>query len=125
MTAFLPEGDTIYLSGSINEDTAVGFSAVHDANPKANLLVTLEANGPAGSAATMGFGRAVWEARFSTQLCKESVISGRAVDAFLGGTQRSMEEDVMIAVARGADIEAHKGFAKEMTGGDGYARFAD
>lgn len=88
-------------------------------------MVILEANGPAGSAAKMGFGRAVREANFSTHLCKESVISGRAVDAFLGGTQRTMEEGVVIAVARGADIEAHKVFAMEMTGGDGYARFAD
>ena len=125
MTAFLPGGATIYLSGSINEDTAAGFAAVRDANPKANRLVILEADGPAGSAATIGFGRAVREAGFSAHLRNDSVISGGAVDDFLGGTQHTMEEGAVIAVARGADIEAHKGFATEMTGGDGYARFAD
>ena len=98
---------------------------MRDANPKANRLVILEADGPTGSAATMGFGRAVREADFSTHLRNESMISGGAIDAFLGGTQRIMEEGVVIGVARGADTEAHKGFDTEMTGGDGYARFAD
>ena len=69
--------------------------------------------------------RAVHEAGFSTHLRNDSVISGGAIDAFLGGTQRIMEECVVIGVARGADTEAHKIFATEMTGGDGYARFAD
>ena len=36
-----------------------------------------------------------------------------------------MEAGVVIGVARGADTEAHKRFATEKTGGDGYARFAD
>ena len=69
--------------------------------------------------------RAVHEAGFSTHLRNDSVISGGAIDAFLGGTQRIMEECVVIGVAHGADTEAHKIFATEMTGGDGYARFAD
>ena len=98
---------------------------MRDANPKANRLVILESDGPAGSAATMGFGRAVREAGFSTHLRNDSVINGVTIDAFLGGTQRIMEEGVVIGVARGADTEAHKRFATEMNGGDGYARFAD
>ena len=53
------------------------------------------------------------------------MISGGAVDAFLGGTQRTMEECVVIAVARGADMRRTKDLPLEMTGGDGYARFAD
>ena len=59
---------------------------MRDANPKANRLVILELDGPAGSAATMGFGRAVREAGFSIHLRNDSVISGGAIDAFLGGT---------------------------------------
>lgn len=125
MTAFLPEGDTIYLSGSINEDTATGFAAVREANPKASRLVLLEADGPAGSVAAMDFGRAVREAGFSTHLRNDSVISGGAIDAFIGGTQRTMEDGAVIAVASGQDVEAHKSFATEMIGGDGYARFAE
>ncbi|MGB7316884.1 MAG: hypothetical protein WBC85_02865 [Planktotalea sp.] len=125
MTAFLPEGDTIYLSGSINEDTATGFAAVRDSNPKAKRLVFLQADGPAGSPEAMEFGRAVRAAGFSTHLRNDSVISGGAVDAFVGGTQRTMEEGAVIGVVRGADSAAHKSFATEMTGGDGYARFAE
>ncbi|MGH1577226.1 hypothetical protein [Planktotalea sp.] len=124
MTSFLPEGDTIYLSGSINEDTATGFAAVREANPKATRLVLLEADGPAGSAGAMAFGRAVREAGFSTHLRNDSVISGAAVDAFVGGTQRTMEEGAVIAVSRSEDADAHKAFATDMTGGEGYARFA-
>lgn len=125
MTAFLPEGETIYLSGSINDDTAAGFAAVREANPKANRLVILEADGLSGSPATMAFGRAVRAAGFSTHLRNDSVISGGAVDAFIGGTRRTMEEGAIIAVARAKDTDAHKIFSTEMVGGDGYARFAD
>ncbi len=125
MTAFLPEGDTIYMSGSVNEDTATGFAAVRQAHPQANRLVFLQADGPAGSPAAIGFGKAVREAGFSTHLRNDSVISGGAVDAFIGGTNRTMEDGAVIAVARAEDTEAHKSFATEMTGGDGYARFAD
>lgn len=110
MTAFLPEGDTIYMSGSINEDTATGFAAVRDANPKANRLVILQADGPSGSPAAIGFGRAVRAAGFRTHLRNDSVISGGAVDAFLGGTQRTIEEGAVISAVRGSDVEAHKSF---------------
>jgi len=123
MTAFLPEGDTIFLSGSINEDTAVGFASVREANPDARRLVMLEADGVAGSPETLAFGRAVREAGFSRHLRNDSVISGGAVDAFIGGTQRTMEDGAVIAVKSGQDVEAHKAFATEMVGGDGYARF--
>ena len=124
MTGFLPEGETIYISGSINADTAAGFAAVREANPKAKRLVFLQADGPAGSAEAMGFGRAVREAGFSTHLRNDSVITGGAIDAFVGGTQRTIEDGAVIGVVRGADADAHKSFATEMTGGDGYARFA-
>lgn len=125
MTAFLPEGDTIYLSGSINEDTAAGFAAVREANPKAKRLVFLQADGPAGSPSAMRFARDVRAAGFSTHLRNDSVISGGAVDAFVGGTQRTIEDGAVIGVMRGADAKAHQQFAMEMTGGDGYARFAE
>lgn len=124
MTAFLPEGDTIYMSGSVNEDTAVGFETVRAANPDAKRLVILQADGPAGTDAAIKFGRAVREAGFATHLRNDSVISGGAVDAFIGGTQRTMEEGAVIAVVRGEDAQAHSSFATEMVGGDGYARFA-
>ena len=64
------------------------------------------------------------EAGFSTHLRHDSVISGGAVDAFVGGTQRTVEDGAIVGVMRGADVDAHKNFATEMTGGDGYARFA-
>jgi len=124
MTAFLHEGDTIFLSGSINEDTKAGFAAVREANPNATRLTILEADGVAGSDAAMSFGRAIREAGFSTHLRNDSVISGGAIDAFLGGTQRTMEDGAVVAVLRSEDAEAHKTFATEMVGGDGYARFA-
>lgn len=125
MTAFLPEGETIFMSGSINEDTATGFASVREANPDARRLVMLEADGVAGSPETLAFGRAVREAGFSTHLRNDSVISGGAVDAFIGGTQRTMEDGAVIAVRTGQDVEAHNAFATEMVGGDGYARFAE
>ena len=125
MTAFLPEGDTIYMSGSINEDTATGFEAVRDANPKANRLVILQADGPSGSPVAIEFGRAVRAAGFRTHLRNDSVISGGAVDAFLGGTQRTIEDGAVIGAVRSSDVEAHKSFTTDMVGGDGYARFAD
>ncbi|MEP5154696.1 hypothetical protein [Planktotalea sp.] len=124
MTGFLAEGDTIYISGSINADTVAGFEAVRSSNPDANKLVFLEADGPVGSDAAFGFARAVRAAEFSTHLRNDSTISGGAVDAFLGGTQRTMEEGATIGALRGADAEAHAGFVTEMTGGDAYARFA-
>ncbi len=125
MTAFLAEDDTIFISGSINADTVAGFAAVREANPKARRLVFLDADGPAGSSEAMAFGRAVRESGFSTHLRNDSVISGGAVDGFIGGTQRTMEDGAVIGVVSGADAEAHKSFATEMTGGDGYARFAE
>ena len=124
MTAFLPEGDTIFMSGSVNEDTATGFEAVREANPDANRLVILQADGPSGSEGALKFGRAIRQAGFSTHLRNDSVITGGAIDAFVGGTQRTMEEGAVIAVQRGENAEAHKAFATEMVGGDGYARFA-
>jgi len=72
MTAFLPEGDTIFMSGSINKDTVAGFEAVREANPKARRLVLLEADGPAGSPEAIGFGRALRSAGFSTHLNNDS-----------------------------------------------------
>ena len=125
MTAFLPEGDTIYMSGSINEDTTTGFAAVRAANPEANRLVILQADGPSGSPAAIGFGRSVRAAGFSTHLRNDSVISGGAVDAFLGGTKRTIEEGAVIGAVRSQDVDAHKSFTTDMVGGDGYARFAD
>lgn len=124
MTGFLAEGDTIYLSGSINSDTVAGFEAVRASNPEARKLVFLEADGPVGSEGALGFARAVRGAGFSTHLRNDSVISGGAVDAFLGGTARTIEDGATIGVLRGADAQTHDAFVAEMTGGDGYARFA-
>lgn len=125
MTAFLPEGDTVYMSGTINADTAAGFAAVRAAHPDATRLVILQADGQAGSPETIAFGRAVREAGFSTHLQTDSVVTGGAVDAFLGGTQRTMEDGAVIAVAQPADADALKGYTTDMVGGDGYARFAE
>jgi hypothetical protein len=125
MTAFLAEGDTIYMSGEVNADTVAGFEAVRSSNPEVTRMVILEAGGETGSAEAIAFGRAVREAGFATHLRNDSVVSGGAVDAFLGGTTRTIEEGAVVGAARGADADAHKGFVTEMTGGDGYAHFAE
>lgn len=124
MTAFLPEGDTVYMSGEVNSDTVAGFEAVRASNPDARRLVILEAGGETGTEASIAFGRAIREAGFATHLRNDSVVSGGAVDAFLGGTRRTIEEGAVVGAARGANADAHKGFVAEMTGGDGYARYA-
>lgn len=125
MTEFLPEGETVYMSGTINPDTATGFVAVQQANPKARRLVMLQADGRAGSPEAMAFGRALRTAGFSTHLRNDSVITGGAVDAFLGGTQRTLEDGAVVASARTGSDEAYQAYVRDMTGGDGYARFSE
>lgn len=124
MTSFLPEGDTVFMSGAINADTVAGFEAVRASNPKARRLVMTDVRGKAGSAESMAFGRALREAGFATHLRNDSVITGGAIDGFVGGTQRTMEDGAVIAVTTAEDPEAHGLYASEMVGGDGYARFA-
>lgn len=124
MTAFLPEGDTIFMSGAINADTVAGFEAVRRSNPKARRVVFTDVTGETGSTEALAFGRALREAGFATHLRNDSVITGGAVDAFVGGTQRTLEDGAVVAVAPADDPDGHRAYAMEMLGGDGYARYA-
>lgn len=124
LTSFFPEGDTVFMSGSINSDTVAGFEAVRTSNPKARKLVMLQADGQAGSAETIAFGRALRNAGFNTHLRNDSVITGGAIDAFLGGRNRTIEDGAVLAVQSPENEAALQGYTTEMVGGDGYARFA-
>lgn len=126
MTEIIPAGDTMFISGTINEDTATAFAAVKEGNPELKQVVFLDVDGPIGGPGGIALGRAVRAAGMRTHLRNDSRVSGGAVDAFLGGTQRTLEDGAVIAAVKGApDLDAHRSYVTEMTGGDGYARFAN
>ena len=124
-TEFFVDGDTVFVSGMVNADTPTGFGAVRDANPNLKQLVMLDVKGPSGTAESIAFGSAIRTAGLTTHLRNDSSISGAGVDAFLGGTRRSLEDGAVIKAVKGDNPDAHKIFVRQMTGGDAYARFAD
>lgn len=125
MMELVPEGDTVFLSGTINDDSTAALRVVQEANPELRRVVFLEAEGETGSDAGIALGQFLREEGLETHLRNDSRVSGAAVDAYLGGTQRSYEEGAMVGALRGqAGSEAHVAYVTQMTGGDGYARYA-
>lgn len=124
MMELLPQGDTVFISGTINQDSAVALRTVKQANPDLQRAVFLDADGATGSAGGIALGRELREAGLSTHLRNDSRVSGAAVDAFLGGTRRTLEDGAMVGAVRsdGAD-EDYAAYVMEMTSGDGYARY--
>lgn len=124
-TEFLPDGATLYVSGGVNADTATAFNAVLGANPALAHIVFLSLSAPQASEGAQDFARAIRRAGLSTHARNDSVLEGGAIDAYLGGTRRTMEQGAVFGVLTpSTDAENYAGFVNEMTGGDGFARYS-
>ena len=121
----IPSGDSVFVSGEMNTDSADGLAAVIEANPEIKRVVFVDATGETGGPGGIRMGRVIRNAGLRTHLRNDSRVSGGAVDAFLGGTQRTLEDGAMVGALKGqAGNDMHLIYVEEMTGGAGYARYA-
>lgn len=124
VNGFLADGGTLFLSGVIDESAPVRFAQLKAANPDLARLVLTEASGVQGNAGALALGRAVRAAGMNTELRNDSVAIGAAVDVFLGGVTRIMQDGAVLRV-KGMNLDRnadYRAYLTEMVGPE-YAAF--
>lgn len=124
VNGFLADGDTLFLSGVVDESAPVRFAQLKAANPDLARLVLTEASGVQGNAGALALGRAVRAAGMNTELRNDSVAIGAAVDVFLGGVTRIMQDGAVLRV-KGMNLDRnadYRAYLTEMVGPE-YAAF--
>lgn len=118
INGFLAEGDTVFLSGEIDASAPQRFAQLRAANPGLAKLVIAEATGKQGGAGALALGRAVRAAGMTTELRSDSVAIGGAVDVFLGGATRVMQDGAILRYkGRNLDRDAdYKAYLTDMVG---------
>lgn len=118
INGFLAEGDTVFLSGEIDAAAPQRFAELRAANPALRKLVISEASGAQGGDGALALGRAVREAGMTTELRSDSVAIGGAVDVYLGGVTRIMQDGAILRL-RGRNLDrdaAYKAYLTDMVG---------
>jgi hypothetical protein len=114
INGFLAENDTLFLSGEVDAGAAQRFAELLAADPGLTKLVIAEASGDQGSAGALALGRAVRAAGMTTELRNDSVAVGGAVDVFLGGVTRVMQDGAVMRV-RGKNLDRHADYKAYLT----------
>lgn len=126
INGFVADGDIVFLSGDIDETAPQRFAQLRAANPGLTTLVVAEAAGKQGGPGALALGRMVRDAGMTTELRSDSVAIGGAVDVFLGGVTRVMQDGAILRM-RGKNLgrnTGYKSYLDDMVGGD-FAGFVD
>lgn len=102
-TSLSVQGDRLYMMGLLNSKTFDQMQETINANPQVNTLVFTAMPGSIDDEVTFEMGRWLRSKNLDTHLTAKSVISSGAVDLFLSGTNRTMENGAQIGVHSWAD----------------------
>ncbi len=102
-TEFRVEGENLLMRGEINSRTLKQFEEVYRDNPHITPLVELDVPGSLDDDTMIPLAYRVRELGLNTHLTASSKIYSGAVDLFLAGTKRTMEEGAVIGVHSWSD----------------------
>ncbi len=97
------EGDRLYLMGELNSRTPEKIKAIVEDNPQIETIVLTAMPGSLDDEATFPFARWLREKGLKMHLLSDSVIASGAVDLFLSGVERTMEEGAQLGVHSWSD----------------------
>ena len=108
LTQFSVENDRLYILGTLNSKSLGQFEQIMSKNPRIKTLVLTACDGSIDDETTFKFGREIRQRGLSTYLLHNSVIASGAVDLFLSGVDRTIEQGAKLGVHSWSDgsIEA-------------------
>lgn len=113
-TSFVVDGQTLEVSGTLNQNTLAAFEAVIAEHPGVNRLVLLDVPGSVDDDANLQLGHRVRDLGLDTHLTATSEVYSGGSDLFLAGVNRSMEQGAIIGVhSWGTATESATDFPKE------------
>lgn len=94
---FTVERNAVHMAGSVDPEALKRFREVLAKNPGVAMLVLSSVQGGSDNFDDVAFGREVRKRKLSTHIPESSEIEGAGVTVFLGGVNRTMEVDTIIA----------------------------
>lgn len=103
ITSLQVKGDKLYVMDILNSKTFGQMKEVINANPQVDTLVFTAMPGSIDDETTFAMGRWLREQNLNTHLTAKSVIASGAVDLFLSGVERTMENGAQLGVHSWSD----------------------
>ena len=103
VTSITVKGDKLYIMDLLNSKTFGQMQEAVNANPQVDTLVFSAMPGSIDDEVIFEMGRWLRSKRLNTHLTAKSVIASGAVDLYLSGAERTMEEGAMIGVHSWSD----------------------
>jgi len=97
-TTLSVEGDKLYVMDLLNSKSFGQMQETIAANPQVNTLVFTAMPGSVDDEVTFEMGRWLRKQKLDTHLTAQSVIASGAVDLFLSGVNRTMEDGAKLGV---------------------------
>lgn len=98
VTSLQVEGDKLYVMDILNSKTFGQMKAIIEENPQVETLVFTAMPGSIDDETTFAMGRWLREQGLNTHLTAKSAIASGAVDLFLSGVERTMEDGAQLGV---------------------------
>jgi len=102
-TSLSVQGDKLYIMDLLNSKTFSQMQKIIAANPQVNTLVFTAMPGSIDDEVTFEMGRWLRAKELNTHLTAQSVIASGAVDLFLSGVNRTMENGAKLGVHSWSD----------------------
>ena len=103
LTQTAVEGNRLYLLGELNSQTPDKVKAAIEENPQVDTVVLTAMPGSLDDESTFPLARWLRERNLNTHLLSDSVIASGAVDLYLAGVNRTMEEGAQLGVHSWSD----------------------
>ena len=103
LTQTAVDGNRLYLMGELNSQTPDKVKAVIKDNPQVDTIVLTAMPGSLDDESTFPLARWLRERNLNTHLLSDSVIASGAVDLYLAGVNRTMEEGAQLGVHSWSD----------------------
>ena len=103
LTELKVKGDQLYLMGTLNRQSLKQVRQALQQNPQVNTLVFTISSGSIDDETTFELGRYIRSRGLNTHLLSNSMIASGAVDLFLAGKQRSIEQGARLGVHAWSD----------------------
>lgn len=103
LTELSVQNDKLYLMGELNSQTFDQVKTAVEANPNVETLVFTAMPESLDDDITFAMGRWLRQKGLNTHLTAESVIASGAVDLYLAGIERTMEDGAMLGVHSWSD----------------------
>jgi len=103
VTSLHVEGEKLYVMDLLNSKTFDQMKNVVEKNPQVDTLIFTAMPGSIDDETTFAMGRWLRKQKLNTHLTAKSAIASGAVDLFLSGVERTMEEGAQLGVHSWSD----------------------